>query len=439
MRIGYCSPFSPLKSGISDFSKELVCVLGPLMDVVLFSPSEIDDVALCQQFETHLLKELHDQALRDSLDLIIYHIGNNVMFHGEIVEMLRKYPGVAEIHEVGLHNLAAAMTLEAQGKEAYLSMVEYCHGTRGVAIAEAFFNGLSGAPWNDHVLDMCMVRPVVESASAVIVHSEMVKQMVLGICPGVPVVNIMHHSAAITEDPTGWKASCRKSLGLTSAGLIMGSFGFATSAKRILPVLDALKRFKENERTDFLYYIVGEPEKEMNLPEQVKMRGLEENVRITGFTSLEDFKTYMGACDFCLNLRYPTQGESSGSLHRMLGMGKPVIVTDVGTFGDYPDEIAMKVRYDEHEVNDIYEAICALANNKKKLQRRGKAAVEFAQRNCDIHTNALRYRTFFEQILSHTWQPEYEDVMIGRLCEFGVRDDEYIKHIWESVGLIAGV
>ena len=37
-----------------------------------------------------------------------------------------------------------------------------------------------------------------------------------------------------------------------------------------------------------------------------------------GFTPIEDFVGYIAACDIVLNLRWPTVGESSGTLLRRL-------------------------------------------------------------------------------------------------------------------------
>ena len=47
---------------------------------------------------------------------------------------------------------------------------------------------------------------------------------------------------------------------------------------------------------------------------------------------------YLAACDIVLNLRYPTVGENSGTLMRALGLGKAVVVSDVGSFSEFPDE-----------------------------------------------------------------------------------------------------
>lgn len=430
MRIGYCSPFNPMKSGISDFSEELVFALAEHVEIVIFSPVKPQKKELWDRFEIRMLSELDDEAVRNSLDLIVYHIGNNVSFHGEIVDMLAKYPGIVELHEIGVHNLVAAKILEQHGKEAYLNMVNFCHGKRGLEVARSFFDGVGGAPWIDHSIDMCMARPYIEQAKGIIVHAEMIKQMVLGIRSNIPIINIMLHSLDMVQDSKQFQAECRTKLKLDHKLLIMGSFGFATSAKRILPTLDALAKLK-HKQDKFLYVLVGEVEKDIAIKKELEVRNLTENVIVTGFVSLEHFKLYMGACDFCLNLRYPTQGESSGSLHRMLGMGKPAIVTDVGTFGDYPDDVVLKVRYDDNEVEDIYQAVSLLLKNQNELKQRGEKALQFAREHCDLTKNAKIYAEFFRELKEGIWQPDYEDTIIERLCELGLTDEDYLKHIYD--------
>ena len=57
-----------------------------------------------------------------------------------------------------------------------------------------------------------------------------------------------------------------------------------------------------------------------------------EAVRFAGYVEAGSVKTHVAACDVFLNLRYPTAGETSASLLRLMGWGKPVIVTDYGQF-----------------------------------------------------------------------------------------------------------
>lgn len=431
MRIGYCSPLNPIKSGISDFSEELLLALKEQMEIVVFSEVPPVNPEISEHFETHALSELNNDRLRKSLDLIVYHIGNNANGHAKIVEMLRKYPGVVELHDIGLHHLAAEEADRTQNWQQYVELAEYCHGQRGKQIAQDYLSGKTGAPWEEHPLDMCMNRYILDHGTAIIVHSDMAKQVVLSGKPNVPVQHIPHHSILAQEPLDQLQTRCRKELNLPEAHLVFGSFGFASADKRIPQIIDALVRFKESYGPDFRYCIVGAAAEHLHLEETLQRLQLEEQVLVTGFVTLDDFTKYMGACDFCLNLRYPTRGESSGSLHRMLGMGKPAIVTDIGTFSEYPDDIVRKVRYDEHEADDICAAMLDLANEKKQFNQLAQRVYQYAFDHFSLETNAVRYKTFFEQVLNHTWQPDWMDLLVDRLIELNLTSPEYTAHICE--------
>lgn len=84
----------------------------------------------------------------------------------------------------------------------------------------------------------------------------------------------------------------------------------------------------------------------------------------------------------------------------MLGMGKPAIVTDVGSFSDYPDNVVIKVRYDHNEVEDIYKAIILLVAKKNELKKRSEAALEFAKKHCNLNMNAKMYAIFFDKYIN---------------------------------------
>ena len=75
-----------------------------------------------------------------------------------------------------------------------------------------------------------------------------------------------------------------------------------------------------------------------------------------------------------LNLRYPTVGESSGTLLRALGMGKAVIVSDVGSFREYPDEICLKAPVDASEEDHLFEYMNLLVSRPEMAQALGARA-----------------------------------------------------------------
>ena len=76
--------------------------------------------------------------------------------------------------------------------------------------------------------------------------------------------------------------------------------------------------------------------------------GISGNVRVTGICAgIERVRGLIAAADIVLNLRYPTVGETSGTLLRALGLGRAVLVSDVGAASpNFPDDVCLKVPVD---------------------------------------------------------------------------------------------
>lgn len=434
MKIGYVSPLPPDASGIADFAEELLPELKKHMDLEIFSRIPVKSEKLAEGFSLHSIEELEKKELRESCDLLVYQAGNNVRFHGEVLEKFQKYPGALEIHDFAMHHYLAESTYVKGDYEAYVKAMAYCHGKRGEITARNFLAGEGRAPWENDALRYNVNKYLVDQAVAVITHSDMAKQMIQAVSPDKPIVNIPLHTADILEDPALYQKKCRKKLGIQDNLLALGSFGYATRAKRIPEIVEALGRYASQGGMDFHYYIVGKVEEmDVNLERLAKQLGIGDKVTVTGFTDLETFKEYMGACDICFNMRYPTQGESSASLHRILGMGKPVIVSRIGSFEEYPDDIVLKISHDQNEVHEILEAVRTLTQNKAELEKRSRKALAFAKENCDLGKNAARYAEFFRQLIQGTYQKEPLDTLLDKMFESGRTSKKDIEAIVESI------
>ena len=105
-------------------------------------------------------------------------------------------------------------------------------------------------------------------------------------------------------------------------------------------------------------------------------------MRHLDFVPIEDFNGYLGACDIVLNLRYPTVGESSGTLQRALGMGKAVIVSDVGSFRELPDEICLKAPVDATEEEHLFEYLNLLVTRPRSAARWAIGRGQWVEREC---------------------------------------------------------
>jgi hypothetical protein len=59
--------------------------------------------------------------------------------------------------------------------------------------------------------------------------------------------------------------------------------------------------------------------------------------------SESDFWLAASALDACINLRYPAAGETSGIAIRMMGIGKPVLVTDCEECARFPEDACIRI------------------------------------------------------------------------------------------------
>jgi hypothetical protein len=80
----------------------------------------------------------------------------------------------------------------------------------------------------------------------------------------------------------------------------------------------------------------------------------------------------------CVNLRYPTKGETSGAAIRALVLGRLLVVSDIGWFSELPDEVVAKVQVDAWKI-DLLAVLAVLA----RLAGDGDSRTEMSRRALD--------------------------------------------------------
>ncbi len=432
MKIAFFTPLNPMKSGISDFSEELLPELAKYMKIDLF----IDDYkptnrSIIDNFKIYNIKEFYKDDIRKQYDEYIYHIGNNEKYHEKIVECAIKYPGIVELHDISLHHMLAATTLAKGNKNKYIEEMEYCHGRIGRDTAIKFINGEIPPPWETDSLKFTVNKRIIDSSKAIIVHSDFAEQMIKGIC-NKPIITILLHTADIEENYIEMQRNARDKLGIRQDELLISSFGFVTRSKRVEQILYSLKKVKDSG-VNFKYLIVGEVPKGSGLKNRICDLGLKNNVEVKGYVDLDLFKEYMKAIDICMNLRYPIQGETSASLHRALGMGKVVFVSDIGPFKDYPDDVVIKIPIDHDEIDCIYKNIIKVFSHKDFCKKIRRNAIQFSKKFCSLESNSLRYYNFIRCINREQYFEEnISNIFADKLFELSINDFKVIRALCEK-------
>lgn len=236
-------------------------------------------------------------------------------------------------------------------------------------------------------------------AKKIIVHSQFAKKKLLDKNISTNVVHIPHY-AKIEEVNNKSKMLAREKLGLSKDKIIISAFGHIHETKRIMPILQAIKQIT-SINTNIMLCLVGKPDIAIKseMDSFIVQNNLEDKVIITGYIEIDTFESYIDATDICLNLRYPYNGESSGSLMRSLAKGKCTVLNDIGSFSEIPNNSCVKLPSpeelsNEQEVQLLVNALSELISNEQRIKTVGENARGYAERYLDIGEITNQYTGF---------------------------------------------
>jgi glycosyltransferase involved in cell wall biosynthesis len=128
----------------------------------------------------------------------------------------------------------------------------------------------------------------------------------------------------------------------------------------------------------------------------VNQLGLSDHVLLPGRVDDETFQKYLSITDVGVNLRYPSEGETSSTALRLLSYGKPVLVTGDGSLAELPDSCTIKIIPGLDEVFQIREGLLRLARDEGLRVRMGEAAFQHVASHHTWERAAQGYRDFLE-------------------------------------------
>jgi glycosyltransferase involved in cell wall biosynthesis len=397
MRVAVFSPLPPMKSGIADYTAELLPHLAEECDVELvvdqgFRP----DPALAGRFPVHGHRELPGLLRQGRFDVVLYQLGNNPDYHAGIYRTLLEHPGVVVLHEAVIHHMVREITLHAHDPEAYVREMRYAYGRTGEAAARrCVASGVPLDPWSYPLFER-----VVDASLGVIVHNRFTRDRVLASRPLARIATVPHH---LSLPGDGGAEEARSALGIEPGAFVVATFGFLTASKRPEVLLRAFARLRR-EVPAARFLIVGEVSPHFDF-ERIFTPELRQGVAVTGRLDLDRFLFYMQACDVAVNLRHPTAGETSGTVIRLLGMGKPLIVNNTGAFAEIPDDCCAKVDLDDTEEDLLLAYLRALAGDETLRRRMGDNARRHMAEHHTLAGSARGYADFLRETVAMNVQP----------------------------------
>ncbi|HSE21923.1 MAG TPA: methyltransferase domain-containing protein [Pyrinomonadaceae bacterium] len=390
MNIAFFSPLNPQRSGISDYSEELLLELSKLVEVSLFVDGfRPSSVQLLENFP--IVDYDRDRSKLETLkeyDAVLYHMGNDHRYHAGIYDAIKLQRGIIVFHDFALQDFFLGLARERKDMNIYFDEMGVCHGIAASRDAEkALAQG---------VLPLALDRPtdfplncrLARSAEGIIVHSEWSRERFEKIAPGVPVRRI---SMPIKSSPT-FDTENR-----SSTKLKLASFGLIIPGKGIDQILRVLSTLRDD--CDFEYTLVGAENPYFDVRPLVETYHLQDRVRITGHVSLEEFKRHIASTDIALNLRERTVGETSASLCRIMAAGVAVIVSNVGSFTELPNDAVVKIEQDHLSDRLLRAYLRKLMDDPDLRKRIGANARNYIIAEHDVREKARYYADFIKEIV----------------------------------------
>ena len=356
MTVGFYSPLPPARTGVADYAAAL-----------------LEGLRACGRVEIAPRR----------CDAALYHLGNNRL-HAEIYRLALERPGVIVLHDAVLHHFL----LGALDEGAYIEEFVFNYGEWNRELAREFWRGRAGSGADSRYFQFPMLRRAVERARAVVVHN-----------PAAARIAREHGAGRVEEIPhlfappePGGEAEAiryRQRLGIPPGAFVFGVFGYLRESKRLMAVLDAFAAVRrELPRAALL--VAGE------FVSSDLRRAAAPLVRGPGVYRLphlpeREFWRAAQAVDACINLRYPAAGETSGIAIRLMGIGRPVLVTDGEECRAFPEDACVRIPPGAEERASLREHMRLLTSVNEvaaEIGRRGAAHVRTHHR---VSTISERY------------------------------------------------
>ncbi len=396
MRIAWFTPFGP-HSAIGHYSETVVGELTKTDDVVVYA-SDAPRASHVGPARVIALEDgRYEAVLRElkGFDAVVYNMGNHLLNHKRIYEVLSRHPGVVVLHDLVLRDFFFGYSL--QEERAPFAPARPC-GDDPVHLRHPMF---------ESALHRC---------EGVIVHSEYSRARVAG-AVAAPVKKLdfpMFGPAAKRAARDDGRESASRAAGKVR----LLTFGVLVPNKQVHAVLAVLAA------SDFLrrhaeYTIVGEGDDGYvcRLRREIDRHGLSGCVRLTGRLTDDRLWQLLAQADVVVNLRNPHFGESSASLLDALLAGAASIVWDHGYYTEFPDDVVCKISSE----SDLKHALERLCRDEGLRLRMGREARRHALDRFDTGNFCRRLRAFLEEVRSVRPVLALTDLLSDRLLEFGLR------------------
>lgn len=367
-KIAWLSPLPPQRSGIANYSYWLVKSLRPHLDLDLYCDGPASE-EVTNEFTVSSLSEFAQH--RQQYDDVVYHLGNNSLFHKQIYKLAWHFPATIVLHD---YNLSAFMHEAFYLQSDWQLYEQALVSPNGESEARRLKDLLP--PLRRNVGGFPMSHAVAQKSKKVVVHHRWIKDQF----SDSDHVHVIPHFARSNYQPEPEQIDAfKRRFGINDNHFVLTCLGFINTNKLPQLQVEVTKRLLAEGYPVHLLF-AGESAPEVKrLQSEVEASEYRENITFTGYLDEIDYFSAVYSSDVMINLRNPSMGEASGTLMHALAAGRPAIVSDINQYKEFPDRVCWKVTHDENESQLLYEYIAALLSNRNVREALSENAIDYVQ------------------------------------------------------------
>ncbi|MEN3794781.1 glycosyltransferase [Fulvimarina sp. MAC3] len=393
-KLAFVSPLPPERSGIADYSAELLHVLSHYYQIdVIVDQEAVSDDWINQNCAVRNSDWLI--AHRDNYDRVLYHFGNS-SFHQYMFRLIAKIPGVVVLHDFFLSGISHYMEIHGFAPGYWTNQLYDSHGY------SAFRDRFLETRANEVVWTYPTNLDVLRESLGIITHSfaaaKMAREWYGEVDEKWSVVGLLR-DATTTAD----RSAARKKFSFEDDHVVVSTFGMVNPTKQSIRLLQAWKKSRLSSDPNCFLAFVGENDAGSYGRELIKeISNFEgkDRILITGWIEQSEFQNYLAATDIAVQLRCNSRGETSAAVLDCLKYGLPTIVNANGSMAEI-DQNSVVMLDDEFELAELTNALETLFTDRSERNRLREAARERIVSKNDPQTIAQHYfdaiEKFYEQ------------------------------------------
>jgi glycosyltransferase involved in cell wall biosynthesis len=389
LTLAYVSPLPPQKTGIADYSSEILPFLSQYYDVTcIVEQQEILDPNIAKFTKVQDVAWFHANASK--IDRVVYHLGNSP-FHKHMPALLKNIPGIVVLHDFFLGHLMALLEGAEIINKAWITELYEYHGYR--SLEKRFIN----FDVNNLALEYPVCGSIIKNSIGVLVHSEHPKNLSKEwygekFSSKLRVVPLARKKAkSIGKD------AARLKLGIDLNAFVVCSFGHLGFTKLNDRLVKSWANSSLSHDEECRLIFVGQKSNDeygFKLEDQIKDANFYPQISVTGYVSEEKYKLYLMAADIGVQLRRYSRGETSAAVLDCMNYGIPTIINAHGSMSEI-DIDSVYMLPDEFADSDLVNALNNLRIDSIKRETLSKNSQKIIHQ---LHSPEVCSERYFHEI-----------------------------------------